>query len=285
MATFHWKVDGELPAFLIREGTFTKKLLYFFRGGGWLLYNSPFIHYISVICYTLTLAIHIAYVCILTISYATPSIFTRAGPWPCYSGACLFWIVGIMGKQWLPQPSRISTGQQYIFFPFFRFRLEIFTALKAAPFKNFHGIFGLKNLFQHLTRRNSVTNSSLAICFSSVAILGGKAVALQGMPLTWTWRQGLQNLENGKNRKSRKIFFMTHFNNISSKGVLEQGCWELQIIHRSRNITGRWKVALRNVMMSEGFWSRDFSVTHYGQLYYMLACWQATGSRCKNFQC
>ena len=33
-------------------------------------------------------------------------------------------------------------------------------------------------------------------------------------------------------------------------------------------------------MMSDGFWSRDFSVTNYGQLYYMLACWQATGSRC-----
>ena len=36
MAMFHWKVDGELH--ILELHIFD--LLYFFRGGGWLLYNS-----------------------------------------------------------------------------------------------------------------------------------------------------------------------------------------------------------------------------------------------------
>ena len=141
---------------------------------------------------------------LVTSLYATPSIFTRfhcAGPWPCYSGACLFWIVGIMGKQWLPQPSRRSTGQQYMeihgdlggfFSPFFVFVWRSLQLLKSSTFKKIHGIFWLK-ISKLLVRRNSVSNSSLAICFSAVAILGGKAVALQGMPLTWTWKRRVNN--------------------------------------------------------------------------------------------
>jgi len=109
-------------------------------------YTTLYVFFRSVICYEQTYLnyTYIAYVrvpiCVrknpyddIPSLYATPSIFTSfhcAGPWPCYSGACLFWIVGIMGKQWLPQPSRRSTGQQYMeihgdlggfFSPFFVF--------------------------------------------------------------------------------------------------------------------------------------------------------------------
>lgn len=52
--------------------------------------------------------------------------------------------------------------------------------------------------------------------------------------------------------------------------VVEVTCYHMPSEANIRN-------APRNVMFKEGFWSRDFGVSGYSQLYMCMACWQARG--------